>query len=199
MAGSGRVGGDSLAGSIVSVDRRQYVLRVQEKGGKSREIRVRHDLEGFILPYVDAAGITGEAQDAPLFRASNGRSRKLAAKPLGTERICELFKLRIKGCRAAVSAVAAFVPGDGDYFSAGAGGADGGLQYMAGHAEPRTTTLYGRRKKRMRRNIAERIPIEGVCDLEVRRGKPEGMYFYQIGVCPQEHSIGGLACCSSRG
>jgi integrase/recombinase XerD len=32
----------------------------------------------------------------PLFRASNGRSCKLAAKPLGTERICELVKRRLK-------------------------------------------------------------------------------------------------------
>jgi integrase/recombinase XerD len=77
-------------------DGHQYVLRFQEKGGKSREIPVRHDLEGFILAYVDAAGIAGEAKDAPLFRASNGRSRKLAAKPLGTERICELVKRRLK-------------------------------------------------------------------------------------------------------
>ena len=34
----------------------QYVLRFQEKGGKSREIPVRHDLEGYILAYLDAAG-----------------------------------------------------------------------------------------------------------------------------------------------
>jgi site-specific recombinase XerD len=63
-------------------DGSQYVLRFQEKGGKSREIPVRHDLEGFILAYVDAAGLAGEAKDTPLFRASNGRSRKLAAKPM---------------------------------------------------------------------------------------------------------------------
>ena len=33
------------------------------------------------------------------------------------------------------------------------------VQYLAGHAEPRTTTLYDRRKKRVTRNIVERIPI----------------------------------------
>lgn len=54
------------------------------------------DLEGFILAHVDAAGISGEAEDSPLFRASNGRSRKLAAKPPGTERICELVKWQLK-------------------------------------------------------------------------------------------------------
>jgi integrase/recombinase XerD len=77
-------------------DGTQYVLRFQEKGGKSREIPVRHDLEGFILAYVDVAGLAGEAKATPLFRASNGRSRKLAANPLGTERICELVKRRLK-------------------------------------------------------------------------------------------------------
>ena len=44
-------------------DGQQYVLRFQEKGGKSREIPVRHDLEGFILAYVEAAGIAGDAKD----------------------------------------------------------------------------------------------------------------------------------------
>jgi site-specific recombinase XerD len=77
-------------------DGTQYVLRFQQKGGKSREIPVRHDLEGFILAYVDAAGLTGEAKDSPLFRASNGRSRTLTAKSLGTERICELVKRWLK-------------------------------------------------------------------------------------------------------
>src|SRR5271165_785375 len=76
-------------------DGQQYVLRFQVKGGgKSREIPVRHDLEGFILAYVEAAGIAGEAKDSPLFRASNGRSRKLTARPLVTEQICELVKRR---------------------------------------------------------------------------------------------------------
>jgi integrase/recombinase XerD len=33
------------------------------------------------------------------------------------------------------------------------------LQYLAGHAELRTTMLYDRRKKKVTRNIVERIPI----------------------------------------
>ena len=107
-------------------DGQQYVLRFQEKGGKSREIPVRHDLEGFILAYVEAAGIAGEAKDSPLFRASNGRSRKLTAKPLGTRADLRAGQAAAERCRAAVAAVAAFVPGDGDHLAAGAGGADGG-------------------------------------------------------------------------
>jgi integrase/recombinase XerD len=140
-------------------DGQQYVLRFQEKGGKSREIPVRHDLEGFILAYVEAAGIAGEAKDLPLFRASNGRSRTLTAKPLGTERICELVKRRLKdaGLPSRLSPHSFRVTAITSLLEQGVPMED--VQYLAGHAEPRTTTLYDRRKKRVTRNIVERIPI----------------------------------------
>jgi hypothetical protein len=50
-------------------------------------------------------------------------------------------------------------PGDGDHLAAGAGVPMEDVRYLAGHAEPRTTTLDDRRKKRVTRNIVERIPI----------------------------------------
>lgn len=140
-------------------DGTQYVLRFQEKGGKSREIPVRHDLEEFILAYVEAAGIAGEAKNSPLFRASNGRSRTLAAKPLGTERICELVKRRLKdaGLPSRLSPHSFRVTAITSLLEQGVPMED--VQYLAGHAEPRTTTLYDRRKKRVTRNVVERIPI----------------------------------------
>ena len=149
----------SSAWAISSTTGQQYVLRFQEKGGKSREIPVRHDLEGFILAYVEAAGIAGEAKDSPLFRASNGRSRKLAAKPLGTERICELVKRRLKdaGLPSRLSPHSFRVTAITSLLEQGVPMED--VQYLAGHAEPRTTTLYDRRKKKVTRNIVERIPI----------------------------------------
>src|SRR3954453_22300192 len=55
----------------------QYVLRFTEKGGKSREIPVRHDLEGYILAYLDAAGIPGAAKGRPLFRSALRRTKQL--------------------------------------------------------------------------------------------------------------------------
>jgi integrase/recombinase XerD len=140
-------------------DGTQYVLRFQEKGGKSREIPVRHDLEGIIMAYVEAAGIAGEAKDSPLFRASNGRTRKLTAKPLGTERICELVKRRLKdaGLPSWLSPHSFRVTAITSLLEQGVPMED--VQYLAGHAEPRTTTLYDRRKKKVTRNIVERIPI----------------------------------------
>ncbi len=57
---------------------------------------MRHDLTGFILAYVDAAGLAGEAKDTPLFQASNGRTRALTGKAMTSKRICELVKRRVK-------------------------------------------------------------------------------------------------------
>ena len=33
------------------------------------------------------------------------------------------------------------------------------VQYLAGHADPRTTRLYGRRRRKVTRHIVERISI----------------------------------------
>jgi hypothetical protein len=71
------------------------VLRFQEKRGKSREAPVRHDLEGFTLAYVEAAGIAVEAKDTPLIQASNGRTRTLSGKAMTSKRICEVVKRRV--------------------------------------------------------------------------------------------------------
>ena len=140
-------------------DGSQYVLRFQEKGGKSREIPVRHDLEGFILAYVEAAGIAGEAKDRPLFRAGNGRTKQLTGGPLTSKRICELVKRRLKdaGLPSRLSPHSFRVTAITDLLTQGVPLED--VQYLAGHAEPRTTGLYDRRQKKVTRNIVERISI----------------------------------------
>ena len=56
---------------------------------------MRHDLKGFILWYVDAAGIAGDAKNTQLFQTSNGRTRKLSGKAMKSKRICELLKRRL--------------------------------------------------------------------------------------------------------
>ena len=96
-------------------DGQQYVLRFQEKGGKSREIPVRHDLEGFILAYVEAAGIGGDAKESPLFRMGNGRTRKLSGTAMTSKRICELVKRRLKDAGLPSRLSPHSFPGDGDH------------------------------------------------------------------------------------
>ena len=72
------------------------MLRFQEKGGKSREIPVRHDLEGFIRNSLDVAGIAVENKDRPLFRSVRRRTRQLTTNPMTSKSICELVKRRLK-------------------------------------------------------------------------------------------------------
>ena len=138
-------------------DGTQYVLRFQEKGGKSREIPVRHDLEGFILAYVEAAGIAGDGKDTPLFQGSNGRTRKLTGNAMSSKRICELVKRRVKdaGLPEHLSPHSLRVTAITDLLRQGTPLEF--VQYLAGHVEPRTTGLYDRRKKQVTRNIVERI------------------------------------------
>jgi integrase/recombinase XerD len=137
----------------------QYVLRFQEKGGKSREIPVRHDLEGFIRAYLDAAGIHAEAKDRPMFRSTRRRTKHLTANPLTTKAICELVKRRLKdaGLPSRLSPHSFRVATITDLLTQGVPLED--VQYLAGHAEPRTTGLYDRRQKKVTRNIVERISI----------------------------------------
>jgi integrase/recombinase XerD len=136
----------------------QYVLRFQEKGGKSREIPVRHDLETMILAYIEAAGIANQAKDSPLFRAgTNGTAKTLTSNPLTSKRICELVKRRLKdaGLPERLSPHSFRVAAITDLLTQGVPLED--VQYLAGHAEPRTTGLYDRRQKKVTRNIVERI------------------------------------------
>jgi integrase/recombinase XerD len=140
-------------------DGNQYVLTFLEKGGKSREIPVRHDLEGFIRAYFDAAKLEEMGKDSSLFRASNGRMKRLTDRPMSSKIICELVKRRLKdtGLPLRLSPHSFRVTAITDLLTQGVPLED--VQYLAGHAEPRTTGLYDRRQKRVTRNIVERISI----------------------------------------
>ncbi len=140
-------------------DGMQYVLRFQEKGGKSREIPVRHDLEGHIRKYLDSAAITAENKDRPLFRSTLGKSKRLTDRPLTTNDICRMIKRRLKdaGLPVRLSPHSFRVTGITDLLSQGVPLDD--VQLLAGHSSPRTTKLYDRRQKKVTRNIFERFSI----------------------------------------
>src|SRR4051794_12144942 len=54
----------------------QRTLRLKEKGGKDREIPVRHDLETWLREYMAAAGMEDDPRTAPLFRAAEGNAKR---------------------------------------------------------------------------------------------------------------------------
>jgi site-specific recombinase XerD len=138
-------------------DGMKFVMRFQEKGGKSREIPVRHDLETYIRAYLDAAGIAGEAKDRPLFRSLLRRTGQLTGNAMTSKAVCELVKRRLKdaGLAERLSPHSFRVASVTDLLTQGVPLED--VQYLAGHSEPRTTGLYDGRQKRVTRNIVERI------------------------------------------
>jgi len=136
-------------------DGSQSALRFSEKGGKSREIPVRHDLEGFLLDYVRAAGIA----EGPLFRTANRRARTLTRNAMTGIDACRMMKRRLKaaGLPGHFSPHSFRVATVTDLLAQNIPLED--VQYLAGHADPRTTRIYDRRRRKVTRNIVERISI----------------------------------------
>jgi integrase/recombinase XerD len=133
----------------------QYALRFSEKGGKAREIPVRHDLERLLLTYIEAAGIT----EGPLFRPAFRRTKKLTAKAMSGIHICRMMKrpLKAAGLLDRFSPHSFRVATVTDLPEQNVPLED--VQHLAGHADPRTTRLYDRRRRKVTRNIVERISI----------------------------------------
>jgi integrase/recombinase XerD len=136
-------------------DGSQYALRFSEKGGKSREIPVRHDLEQFLLRYIEAAKIT----EGPFFRPADRRTKQLKAKAMSGIDICRMMKRRLTaaGLPGQFSPHSFRVATVTDLLEQNVSLED--VQHLAGHADPRTTRLYDRRRRKVTRNIVERISI----------------------------------------
>jgi len=137
----------------------QWMLHFEEKGGKSREIPVRHDLEQMISEYIEAAGLRDSGKDTPLFRTALRRTRRLTENGMNVVDICRLMKRRLKdaGLPAHLSPHSFRVTTITDLLEQGVPLED--VQRLAGHADPRTTRLYDRRDRKITRNIVERISI----------------------------------------
>ena len=89
----------------------------------------------------------------------NGRTRKLSGTAMTSKRIWDLVNRRLKdaGLPSRLSSHSFRVTAITDLLTHGIPLED--VQYLAGHAEPRTTGLYDRRTKKVTRNIVERISI----------------------------------------
>jgi integrase/recombinase XerD len=144
----------------------EIVTKMLNFGGWLIDVRtiaaksVRLELQRCILGYVEAVGIAGDAKEKQLFRAGiNGQAKRLTGQPLTSVRICSLVKRRLKnaGLPSRLSPHSFRVTGITDLLAQGVPLED--VQYLAGHAEPRTTGLYDRRKKQVTRSIVERISI----------------------------------------
>ena len=137
----------------------QYCLRFHEKNGKVREIPVRHDLQLSIAEYLDCTGLLYAAPASPLFRTTVRRSRRLTQNGMTADDMARMMKRRLldAGLSRRLSPHSLRVTTITDLLEQGVPLAD--VQYLAGHADPRTTRLYDRRQRRVTRNIVERISV----------------------------------------
>jgi integrase/recombinase XerD len=137
----------------------QYCLRFADKGGKSREIPVRHDLQGFLFQYIDAARLNEADRSSPLFRTAFRRTRRLTENAMTSGDMARMIKRRMRaaGLPSRLSPHSFRVATITNLLSQNVPLQD--VQNLAGHADPRTTRLYDRRHQRVTRNIVERISI----------------------------------------
>jgi integrase/recombinase XerD len=134
-------------------------LRFREKGGREREIPVRHDLEAWIDEYIAATGIKDDAKNSPLLRAADGKRKALTGDQYKTHSIRQMLKRRLKdaGLPHLYSPHSFRVTVVTDLLNQNVPLED--VQYLAGHSSPTTTRIYDRRRRRVTRNIVERISI----------------------------------------
>jgi site-specific recombinase XerD len=137
----------------------QDCLRFTEKGGKIREIPVRHDLRSVMLEYCQAAGLMQADAAMPIFRTAVRRTKRLTANAMSANDLGKMFKRRLRdaGLSLRLSPHSIRVCALTDLLQQGVPLAD--VQYLAGHSDPRTTRLYDRRQQRVTRNIVERISV----------------------------------------
>ena len=137
----------------------QWMLHFEEKGGKSREIPVRHDLQEMISAYIDAAGLREAPKDTPLFQSALKKKRRLSGKAIHVNDICRMMKRRLKaaGLPTDFSPHSFRVTTITDLLEQNVPRED--VQHLAGHADPRTTNLYDRRERKIKKNIVDKISV----------------------------------------
>jgi integrase/recombinase XerD len=116
---------------------------------------VRHDLEQFLREYIEAAKIS----EGRLFRTAYLKTKTLTKNAMTGIDICRMMKRRLKGAGLPghFSPHSFRVTTVTDLLEQNVPLED--VQYLAGHSDPRTTRIYDRRRRKVTRNIVERISI----------------------------------------
>ncbi len=133
-------------------------LRLLEKGGKLLEVPCHHNLETYLQDYIEAAGI-GIDRDGPLFRSLN-RDNSISGRRLTRQRAWEMLRRRARtaGISTDVCNHSFRATGITAYLENPEARVEV-AQYLAGHADPKTTKLYDRRAERVSLDEIERIGI----------------------------------------
>ncbi len=133
-------------------------LRLHEKGGKVLEVPCHHNLEAYLRDYIEEAGI-GLDRDGPLFRALH-RDGSLSERRFNRHRAREMLRRRAQaaGISTEICNHSFRATGITAYLENPEARVEV-AQYLAGHADPKTTKLYDRRDDRVSLDEIERIGI----------------------------------------
>lgn len=142
----------------VFTQKRRLWVRLREKGGKHHEMPCHHNLETYIMAYIEGAGLADDLR-GPLFRTIGRGTGKLTRTPLPQANAYAMI-----GRRAAAAGIETKV-GNHSFRATGItaylknGGTLENAAAMANHASTRTTQLYDRRHDDISLDEVERIRV----------------------------------------
>ena len=136
-----------------------YLVRLREKGGKRKTMAAHHLLVEYLTAYINEAGIRDEP-GTPLFRTTYRKTKRLTRNRMLQSDAWRMLQRRARaaGVDARLCNHTWRASGITNFLTNG--GALEMAQYMAGHADPRTTKLYDRRKQMVTQQEVERIRYE---------------------------------------
>jgi site-specific recombinase XerD len=145
------------AEDVYTQNRRLWV-RLREKGGKAHAMPCHHNLEAYLLAYLDRTGLADDPK-GPLFRTIGRGTGKLTTTPLPQANAFAMIRrraaaagimTRIGNHSFRATGITAYLKNGGTLEKAAA---------MANHASTRTTQLYDRRRDEMSLDEVERVVI----------------------------------------
>ena len=142
----------------VFTQNRRLWVRLREKGGKAHAMPCHHNLEAYLIAYLEQAGI-GEDAKGPLFRTIGRGSSQLTRTPLPQANAYAMIQRRTAaaGIDTKVGNHSFRATGITAYLRNG--GTLEKAAVMANHASTRTTQLYDRRPDEVSLDEVERIGV----------------------------------------
>ena len=154
-------------GNIKMIGNRRHV-ELREKGGKDHVMPCHHELEDYLLAYIEAAGLSSQP-NTPLFRAFDNKTRTLGGTALTRMKAWEMVQRRAKAAGVTTEACNHTFRATGITTFLENGGAIEKARDMAAHASIRTTQLYDRRNKAVKMDDVVLINLRGGKRSEERR------------------------------
>jgi len=142
---------------VYTQNRRSWV-RLREKGGKRHAMPCHHNLEEYLIAYLDGAGLRSDPK-GPLFRTIGRGTGKLtrtvlpqanAYAMIGRRAVAAGIATKLGNHSFRATGITAYLKNGGTLEKAAA---------MANHASTRTTQLYDRRRDELSLDEVERIVI----------------------------------------